>query len=152
MATIKSFTDLQQSKKLVEILPLESADMFCADVFDKEKETHSYNFHILSTWGCNTFEELKDRENKFVRFIPCWSATALLDLLPNIIKRGKEMRNWYWFNLNKEPYQISYGNRFGSSGEWHDMVSSPQRDDLVDACYDMIVYLIENKYINTNEL
>lgn len=27
MATIKSYTDLEQSKKLAEILPLESADM-----------------------------------------------------------------------------------------------------------------------------
>lgn len=27
MATIKSFTDLEQSKKLAEILPIESADM-----------------------------------------------------------------------------------------------------------------------------
>ena len=27
MATIKSFTDLEQSKKLAEILPLETADM-----------------------------------------------------------------------------------------------------------------------------
>ena len=27
MATIKSYTDIEQSKKLAEILPLESADM-----------------------------------------------------------------------------------------------------------------------------
>lgn len=34
MATIKSYTDLQQSKKLAEILPLESADMtyICIDI------------------------------------------------------------------------------------------------------------------------
>ena len=31
MATIKSYTDISQSKKLAEILPLESADMtYCA--------------------------------------------------------------------------------------------------------------------------
>ena len=28
MATIKAYTDLEQSKKLAEILPLETADMF----------------------------------------------------------------------------------------------------------------------------
>ena len=81
MATTKSYTDLDQSKKLAKILQTESADMFCADVFNKEEETHSYNFHILSTWGCNTFEELKDRENKFVRFIPCWSIAALMKII-----------------------------------------------------------------------
>jgi hypothetical protein len=29
MATIKSYTDIEQSKKLAEILPIESADMHC---------------------------------------------------------------------------------------------------------------------------
>lgn len=28
MATIKAYTDLEQSKKLAEILPVESADMY----------------------------------------------------------------------------------------------------------------------------
>ena len=38
MATIKSYSDLEQSKKLAEILPLESADMYywCADHYPKE--------------------------------------------------------------------------------------------------------------------
>ena len=30
MATIKSYTDLEQSKKLAKILPIETADMFLA--------------------------------------------------------------------------------------------------------------------------
>ena len=35
MATIKSYTDIEQSKKLAEMLPLESADMlfYCSKAY-----------------------------------------------------------------------------------------------------------------------
>lgn len=38
MATIKSYTDLEQSKKLADILPLESADMYWD--YDVQKHEH----------------------------------------------------------------------------------------------------------------
>ena len=126
---MKAYTDIEQSRKLAEILPLESADMFCADVFDKDKETHSYNFHILSTWGCNTFEELKDKENKFLHFIPCWSLTALLDLCPTIngkqpiLTRGKLTSLWYCY--------------------YEDEIDTQTYDNPIDACYEMITRLNE---------
>ena len=142
-----NYTSIEQSKKLLELgLNPESADMEYLAIKEDGKLVGDIPFvKDDSEVEDSAYSHIYDR-------IPCWSATKLLDLLPNIIKRGKEMRNWYWFNLNREPYQISYGNSFGSSGEWCDMVSSPQRDDLVDACYDMVVYLIENKCINANEL
>lgn len=34
MATIKSYTDIEQSKKLAKILPLKSADMYYDDIID----------------------------------------------------------------------------------------------------------------------
>lgn len=40
MAQIKSYTDLEQSKKLAEILPLESADM-CWYIDDNNIPTHT---------------------------------------------------------------------------------------------------------------
>ena len=46
MATIKSFTDLQQSKKLAEILPIESADMYYEEVCNLPKAIiGNYIFH-----------------------------------------------------------------------------------------------------------
>ena len=134
MATIKSYTDINQSRKLAEILPLESADTFIADVFDKEKETHSYNFHILSTWRCNTFEELKGRENKFVHFIPCWSLTALLDVLPDgtdIVKDKADTEN--------EKYMCTVGIK-------NDIVST-FGNNPIDTCVDMILKLKQNKLL-----
>ena len=57
------------------------------------------------------------------------------------------MCDWYWFNLNKNPYQISYGNSLGTSGEWHDMISSPQKENLVEACVEMILKLKKENLI-----
>ena len=140
MATIKSYTDIEQSKVLAEILPLESTDMFCADVFDKEKELHSYNFHILSTWGCKNFDELKERENKFVQFIPCWSLAALLDIIPKHINEDNTLR----IDVNENSFAI-----------WYDEIGCGVNNDLpditmesaIDACVAMIEKLHEFKIL-----
>lgn len=140
MATIKSFTSLEQSKKLAEILPIESADMFCADVFDKDKETHSYNFHILSTWGCNTFEELKDKENKFLHFIPCWSLNALLDIIPKRIKDYNVLR----IDINEKDTAIWYDEiGYGVNNDLPDIT----KETAIDTCYEMILKLKEKNLL-----
>ena len=67
MATIKSYSDLQQSKKLAKILPLESADMYW----------------YLATKG-NPKAMFNEGHNKYGDFeLPCWSFAALLNILPN---------------------------------------------------------------------
>ena len=132
---MKAYTDLEQSKKLAEILPIESADMFIADVFLKEEQRHSYNFHFLTTWGHKNFDELKERENKFVQFIPCWSLAALLGVLPSVIIRNDKRM---FLTLEK-------------AGAYNLYYKSPDRlDELletdfepIDACYEMILKLNE---------
>lgn len=70
MATIKSHTDLPQSKKLAEILPIESADMcFVNDGTAIKIDANPYNVR-KHMW-------------KNIQLIPCWSLSALLDVLPN---------------------------------------------------------------------
>lgn len=63
MATIKSYTDIEQSKKLAKILSIESADMY---------------------YWCG--EELRIGGYKTMNIdydIPCWSLAALLGFIPN---------------------------------------------------------------------
>ena len=67
MATIKSYSDLQQSKKLAEILPLESADM-------------CYIAHSELIGIHEPFYKKIDKND-----IPCWSLAALLGILPKVI-------------------------------------------------------------------
>jgi len=77
MATIKSYTDLQQSKKLAKILPLESADMSYSFNFDSEIyeiSTTSYKSWVVPKYA--------QPDNGFGQVIPCWSLAALLKIIP----------------------------------------------------------------------
>jgi hypothetical protein len=65
MATIKSYTDISQSQKLAEILPLESADMWYING-DVGKIS-------IGEWENNSHDEDD---------IPAWSLSALLGVFP----------------------------------------------------------------------
>lgn len=115
MAIIKSYSDLQQSKILSKILPLESADM---------------------SWVSNGLGK------PFTRTIPikgnpeelcgCWSLTALLNYLksknkfPDIkeLSDGRfKLTTFIWDGKNS--FQVSIA------------------DNLVDACYKLVLKLHE---------
>ena len=75
MATIKAYTDLNQSRKLAEILPLESADMhyndWYYDFYDGYEHTGIYVADLgIPKTICGKLD------------IPCWSLAALLSVLP----------------------------------------------------------------------
>lgn len=70
---MKSYTDLEQSKKLAEILPLDSADMGW-DVFADD----SVRCLPINDWDLN-----KDGSSG-VKFIPAWSLAALFNYLCEI--------------------------------------------------------------------
>ena len=80
---MKSYTDLEQSKKLAEILPIESADMRYSPLGD--------NMHPW-VWT-DTFIE-KDA-------IPCWSLAALLGVIP-YPSLHKTFSGWRCDSYNKE--------------------------------------------------
>lgn len=64
---MKAFTSIEQSKKLAEILPLESADM-CWTPFDEKWDAYL---------GAPNPDAIKKE-------IPCWSLSALLDNIPQV--------------------------------------------------------------------
>lgn len=70
MATIKAYSNLQQSKKLAEILPLESADM-CYRAYREEGGILDY-FATLCPYQFASWVG-----------VPCWSLAALLSVLPD---------------------------------------------------------------------
>lgn len=74
MATIKSFTSVEQSRKLAEILPLESADMAYW------KRSHQPNDYAITAYHTKELQE--EFKAKCIEYIPCWSLAALLDVLP----------------------------------------------------------------------
>lgn len=92
MATIKSYTSLQQSRKLAEFLSLESADMYYLNG-DAGKIS-------IGEWENNVHDEDD---------IPCWSLAALLDVLPNENMLVKTTDGEYYC-LAKDVMTMHYDN------------------------------------------
>jgi len=134
---MKSYTDLEQSKKLAEILPLESADMHYATwtILDGE--------FIVSPNQGNTIEDLQ--EDYGDQIIPCWSLAALLSVLPIVyINNKKEVCGPLHIDItdSETPFALWYVNPLykGSIVE----LQTKEYDNLVDACVEMILKLKEN--------
>ena len=124
MATIKSYTDLEQSKKLAEILPLESADMY----------------YILMPDGVYNHFPLTGRKSELTEDtdIPCWSLAALLEQIPyELCDDG----NSTYLQINKEDdvYQLVYDDPYGD----FESIETNRCEHFVDACYEMIIKLNE---------
>ena len=125
MATIKSYTDLSQSKKLAEILLLESADM--CYVWDYEQMCYTPEL----------FGFIQNQDNEGVEHIdyPCWSLAALLYVLPAECEcMALEHIN---YGNNRKEYFMHYVG--GENTEDH--------DNPIDACYEMIIRLHELKML-----
>jgi hypothetical protein len=68
---MKAYTDINQSKKLAEILPPESADMAWYPSYDKE----GYSIRMLNdTYPLDIIGEEHDE-------IPAWSLSALIEMI-----------------------------------------------------------------------
>lgn len=123
MATIKSFTSLEQSKVLAEFLSHESADM---KWFFWKGEI---NAPKVPTFGYSktAAESYKDTE---AVYFPCWSLASLLCVLPRI--EGLKPV------LDLEMNYIQYPS---------DIDLSATADNPVDACVAMIEKLNEQKLL-----
>lgn len=125
---MKSYTDIEQSHKLAEILPMESADMRYDEYISYIDGTPKVGYKKGVTDG-----------------IPCWSFAALFDLLPNnehietTISRGgwkiepvEYMPNTWWCEYEDTKNQTEFN------------ISA---DNPVDACYKMILKLNEQELL-----
>ena len=121
---MKAYTDLNQSKKLTEILPLESAD----------------HFHIIGHLHTDgpKYEVIRSR-NEVVetdKYWPCWSLAALIDTLPCNLKLVLAINDYQ--GDRKEKYVIG-----SVEHDKYDCFA----DNPVDACYEMILKLHELKML-----
>lgn len=123
---MKSYTNLKQSRRLAEILPLESADM----CYIKGKAHLGFLYEEYKEFGDTVLQDYE----------PCWSLAALLEIIPKRIKEDNIFR-------------IDVGVK--DSAVWYDELSYGVNYDLpditafnlVDACYEMIVKLRELKLL-----
>ena len=129
MTTIKSYTDLEQSKKLAEILPLESADMYYEEVCNLPKViVGNYILHNQ----CMEDKDYKKLSNPVLS--PAWSLAALLGVLPKRIE------------LEGVAYELSIylnGLYYWNVNNGNLLLEVKGKDNLVDACVAMIEKLNE---------
>ena len=131
---MKSYTNLEESKKLVEILPIESADMHYSTwtILDGE-------FIVSPNYG-NTIENL--REDYGNQIIPCWSLTALSEfILPYI---ADDDGNNYKFYLSKDGINrwIAYYKSDNVS-----IHICEESDNMIDVILEMVCWLKKEEYI-----
>ena len=111
---MKSYTDIKQSKKLAEILPIESADMWYS-YYGNPKYNHTIAYEGEQWFLCQIRNSSHD--------IPAWSLAALLNVIGNIFK--------YSLDYNGASFTLIVGD-FEITNE-----------TTVDACYRMILRLHE---------
>lgn len=122
MATIKSYTDIGQSKVLAGILPLDSADM----CYLSEES-------LIPKVIYNGMAFFNSKEERPTNIIHCWSLAALLGVLPDSI-----------YDNTNEFSQLEFSKK---SAAYHDINDGIKigalKDNLIDACYEMILKLHE---------
>jgi len=127
MATIKSYTDIEQSKKLAEILPIESADMH-----------YEYDYNLGEYINIPSVTEEEDHFVLFLDDVPCWSLAALLNVLPPKYYPVKDHETNLILGIPKDKWCVLYWDTTGMQ-DGEDTLG----DNPIDACYEMILKLHE---------
>lgn len=119
MATIKTNTDLEQSKTLSKILPFESADMYWI-----KGDTETPKIYPKDMM-----------KNSVSVSVPCWSLAALLRIIRETIGYtlfGVDVNNVYMScTLGDKPWELE----------------TELYDNEVDVCYELIIRLHEQKLL-----
>jgi len=142
---MKSYTDIEQSKRLVEILSLESADSHYV------RNTHDFMGNpIDGKWSHPKYGNPNSKYAHYVvqnfsnyEIIPCWSLTALLDVIPQEIFDGE-----YIINITEGcdyKWVIIYDHNENRNHSYYGLYSGA--DNLVDTCVEMILKLHEQNLI-----
>ena len=136
----KICTSQEQSKKLIELgIDKTTDDMFWDTLSTKNPEAQVDNHHLVDEY---------DDEHR----VPAWSLSALMNLLPS---EFEYFETTYKINIRKyvsidnvEIYQVAYGNyRWYEDGScsWLDLINTSEKEELIDAVFQMVVWLLENK-------
>lgn len=125
---MKAYTNIEQSKKLAEILPLESADMYW---------WHNGQRYFIETKEHNDFQKSD---------ISAWSLAALLEQIPERLFDNDGFSYDLEIAKEKGMYYIDYTND-DCDGERYYPVSVGCMNTLVDACYELILKLHEQNIL-----
>ena len=95
------------------------------------------SYKVLATGYLRTIDVLGDNVDLF----PAWSLSALVDLMPERITIGdKDHYEYYYLGLKKKA--VVYTGPITWDGQKSKMFA---RDNLIDAAFEMICWLLRNK-------
>lgn len=127
MATIKSYTNIEQSRKLANILPLESADMVY--IWHATSDNHTFRFD--DDMPPTVLKDVPIDEIT-ADTLPCWSLAALL----GVLTKTKICH-----------YDDRYYCQYISEGDEFPIYSTAAYNNPIDACVAMIEKLYKLKLI-----
>lgn len=139
---MKSYTDIEQSKRLAEILPLESADSHYV------RNTHDFMGNpIDGKWSHPKYGNPNSKYAHYVvqnfsnyEIIPCWSLAALLKVIPKHIKDYNVFR----IDIGENDFAVWYDEiGFGVNKDLPDITMK----EPIDASVEMILKLHEQNLI-----
>ena len=119
---MKAYTDIEQSKKLAEILPLESADMYW---------WYSGRRYYIEAIDDGDFNEKGD--------IRAWSLASLLEQLPYELCDDDGNSTYLQMNKDDDLYQLVYTEPYDN----FESIETNRYEHFVDACYELILKLYE---------
>lgn len=133
---MKAYTDVEQSKQLTEILPIETSDHHYV------RQTHDYiGNHVDSKWS---YPKYGNVDSKYARYIvqnfssyetmPCWSLAALIDLIQDDIRIEKHLfdqSDMFTYSIISDIFKIR----------------TYEHDELIDAVVEMIYKMHEQKIL-----
>ena len=124
---MKHYTTIEQSKKLLELgLNPKSADMYYLSQGMDDSGKKYYSLDVDEGYN----DDISERD------IPCWSLAALLQVMPIV---------------DEHTYHIC-GTLNGGALCEHGCTSVMfQEDTIIDACFEMVCWLLENGYIKKGE-
>lgn len=145
---IKAYTDLEQSKKLAGILPIESADMYYQYVLPKSDKIK------LNPKIGNPTDALKWYNKGYTTFgkepitlgeycVPCWSLASLLEQLPYEICDDDGNSAYLQIDKEDDMYQLLYEDPHGD----FDSIETDRHEHFVDACYELVLKVYESNLL-----
>ena len=123
----KICTSIEQSKKLIELgIDINTADMFW-DLLDGDEPDEKIPNCCWDRFDITINE-----------FVPAWSLSALLDLMPKIHGERPILDTG---RIQTEKYYVEYPYHESTKNDWY---STKLCDSAVDAAFEMVCWVINN--------
>lgn len=143
----KICTDINQSKKLIELgIDVDTSDMVYIKSYFLDEEEEEYNLLVGSYHEGYAEKDDGSLIPLFDEHIPAWSLSALLELIPPYLGEFKDGINFGFSKAMNCKWYSAHYIKLDNTG-LATFTKTVTGDTAIDAAFEMIVWLKENKKI-----